>query len=756
MKVYFLFQMARNNKGRYAPIGNKSGERGRSRENLSPGDIRHRIEERRERSDSSRHSRGSSKSGARFSENHGGARSSDDRADHKDERRDRSRSSQKSETAVTGPSTSKTAPAANSGRIPRKRHGDAGDKGESSSKNPRMADTKPEDLPDLREMPIVKRSDIDIIRRELKRDPTDDFEEGQIKKYGFMFFKVRERMVCFANPNGQVIIPPRYPPKHILENLKDPNVIKVGDIKDKFLLELLFKIKIRGHFDPIPLRKDIESLFEDDLDFDPSQPDQTAVDRIKTIREARDEVWFFWNFMLNETEYICLAEDTNLMPWIHMTIAKYSDLKGRMSGYRSSLEEDLIARKIDASPYFTTDLTLTAKLDSTIPTAFFHVQAINKNPVFNTEIQRTERRAELLITDVQCSYPLCKSADHLTSDCPVLNQSCEVCQHRGHSKIDHEHKDQIVLDRLFFLFAPSHTELGQIWMKEKANVDDWSKCYLRMEWTPKAGAITGLPKPVPIPMSVLLERKAQEDFKANMELVKKVAEQEAIVGAQEIEKQVLEQILEDKKKAAASTEKMEVDETSNVEKKSNLALAPLLSPEEEAEYDRLKQIRAKRAELQQYRDEEAAVLENEKKIAANKKILRDQAKASSDKIGANKKKKAEADRVEGLKKQKALKDQKEILPTTDINEYVEDPEAYVGKMLKDHETIADSITLLDTNPGGLSAIGITPKTVLTIKPKSSKTRSSKERSSTTSGPGTDPTTLDGASMPDEDEQMKDI
>ena len=640
------------------------------------------------------------------------------------------------------------------GRIPRKRHGnDTGSKGESSSKVPRI-----EDLPDLREMPIVKRSDIDNIRRELKRDPTDEFEEGQVKKYGFMFFIIKERMVCFANPNGQVIIPPRYPPKHIIEDLKDPNILKVGCIKDKFLIELLFKIKVRGHFDPIPLRKEIESLFEDDLDLDPSQPDQNTVARIQTIREARDEVWFFWNFMLNETDYIGLAEDTNLMPWIHLIMAKYSDFKGRMTGYKSSLDEDMIARKIDASPYYTTDLTLTAKLDSIIPTTFFHIQAINKNPMYNTEILRTERRTELMITDVQCNYPLCKSADHLTSDCPVLDQSCEVCQHRGHNKVDHEHKDQITLNRLFLLFAPSHLELGQIWLKEKANVDDWIKCYLRMEWTPKAGAITGLPKPAPIPMSELLKRKAQEDFAANMELAKTLAEQEAIVGAQEIEKQVLEQILEDKKKAAVSTDKMDVDEISNTEKKSNIDLASLLSPEEEEEYEQLKLQKAKREELQQLREEAAADLQKRKEEAARKKVLKDKAKASSDKIASEKKKKAEINRVEGLKTQKALKDQTEALPGADINKYVKNPLKYVSKLVQESEAAADNVSLLDTNPGGLSTIGITPKTILTIKPKSSKILRTSIASTTPGesiipGAKANPIALDETQIPDGDEQM---
>ena len=616
-----------------------------------------------------------------------------------------------------------------------------------------MAETMPEDLPDLREMTIVKRFNLNNLKVDLKQEATDEFDEKENQKFGFMFFMVRQRMICFANPSGQVIIPTKIPPKHIRDDLKDENIIKIGSIKDKFLIEVLFKLKVRGHFDPIPLQPDVESLFDDDLEIDPEQPIQTRVGRIQTIREIRDEIWAFWTFMMTSIEKLNLSVDANLMPWVHMILAKFSDVRGRMSEYTAPLSDEIVAKKMDASPYFTTDLTLNADLDSSIPTAFYHIQAISKNMREATEVQRYERRAELLLTDVSCNYPLCRSANHLTSDCPVLDQSCEVCHHRGHNSTHHEDMDQVLLDRLFLLFAPSHLELGQIWMKDKANTDDWSKCYLRMEWTPKAGAMTELPKPVPVPMSILLKRQADEEYTAKMVLAKKLEDQEAIVEADKIEKQRLDKILEGKK-AAASTEKMDVDQTSKTDQKSDDTSAPLLSPDEEAEYERLKLEKAKRLELQQLREEAAEAAQQRKEEAAQKKVLKDKAKASSNKIKADKKKKDEAKRIEGLKTQKNLEDQRSALPLTDINEYVEDPEGYVGKLFRDNEDVAANVTILDTStPGGMSAIGINPKTA----PKTGKTTSAKVRpykASVIPGSENNPIGLD-ETVPDRDEPMTD-
>ena len=81
------------------------------------------------------------------------------------------------------------------------------------------------------------------------------------------------------------------------------------------------------------------------------------------------------------------------------------------------------------------------------------------------------------------------------------------------------------------------------------------------------------------------------------------------------------------------------------------------------------------------------------------KELRAKAKASSKKIVADKKKKQAVSNLSNLS----------ALPFEGTNvENVADPESLVGTFFRDAESNASQVTLLDTTPRGLVAIGITP------------------------------------------------
>ena len=71
--------------------------------------------------------------------------------------------------------------------------------------------------------------------------------------------------------------------------------------------------------------------------------------------------------------------------------------------------------------------------------------------------------------------------------------------------------------------------------------EDWINSYLIKEWTAKASAITGLPKPAPAPRSLMLELQNEADFQskrdklianfqARSEAIKAVREQERVMA----------------------------------------------------------------------------------------------------------------------------------------------------------------------------------------------------------------------------------
>ena len=372
----------------------------------------------------------------------------------------------------------------------------------------------------------------------------------------------------------------------------------------------------------------------------------------------------------------------------------------------------------------------------------------------------------MLKNNVHCDYPLCEIRSHPTNECPVITQSCPTCHHRGHDEGDHAHQDQIILDRLYLLFAPTHFETGEIWMKDKVTEDDWCRSYTRMEWTPKAGAITELPKPIPDPLSVILKRQAEAErlqaetrFAEKIALAKALETQEAIVEAIEPERQNLEKQIKEAAKETVSTNQMDVDNDSKI--------VAVLNEDEEAELlqleqEKLERDNAKRVRLERLREEAAAAKRDEAKqtkaalqqeTAARQQEKRERVKAKAE---MNAQAKAISQKIEAEKVKKDLETRSgfAVLPTEKACKSKK-----LGKIVQTFfqraEEIAAQTTLMDTTPRALSALGIDPE-VLEPLPTAGLPSSARIRpyvASVTPGSENNPIGLDETQIPEEDDEL---
>ena len=424
----------------------------------------------------------------------------------------------------------------------------------------------------------------------MEKESDDVIEESEAITFGFLFFHVEEDIVSFAYPTGKVMVIQKRIPGHLKDDLLDRNIVKIGHLKDKIVIRELFRIDMENIFDLSPLHNTEKDLFETLVEEQHDLPNQSTALRIKSIRAIRNQVWKFWNFILLKQS----SDDANLLPWVHLTFAQYSDRRGRKSGYTKSLDVTKTAQKLDSSPYYWTKIDLPDTI-SEISVNFYKVRDLrSKDEDFPTELQRLERRSILLKNDDRCAYPPCKMLTHTTRDCTTINQSCETCGHMGHNGSDHALYDQLTLDQLFLIFAPSHNLLGKIWMSE-VNEDDWFKYSLTMEWTPKASAVTGLPKPSPAPQSTVLIRQIEDKF-ARKEAENKAAKERELQIALKLADQEEKLALAEKLRSEKVSE--QVDQKSGINQQvskgtSNLD-EPLLDKDEEAEYILLKATLAKR------------------------------------------------------------------------------------------------------------------------------------------------------------------
>ena len=557
-----------------------------------------------------------------------------------------------SPTTTSTTSTSATATSgASSYTIPkldpkRKRSGDRSREEGHEAKKRKEKAVRPE----LRQLPLVKRGDLEKLKIELAKEKEvnnlDRMDEDEAVKYGYLFYHVEEHIIAFAHPSGKVFIGKTLP-RFLKDDLLDADIVKIGNIKDKYHLEGVLQMEIRNQFDPEPLiHTHIDDIFDDELEIDNTEKDQTRYLKRKAIRNLKNKIWQFWEFVQARTTD--LPNAANLLVWAHLAFAEFSELKGRSAGYTKAVDVSTVAKKMDESPYYRIEFDL--PISEKIPDSIFKVHALTKDDAYPPGAPRIERRRNFLKNEKRCGYPLCELPTHSTQDCPsLLGWWCPLCKHRGHNETHHALHDQLIFDNLYLIFAPSHNILGRIWMEESSEIteEDWIKSYVRKEWTAKASAITGLPKPAPAPRSVMLELQNEADFQskrdkliadfqARAEAIKAVRDQEkAMAESKRLAEEKIAEIKAAKEAEAtkAAEAKMDVDKTDTANlpttdqvKKAAPKEIPLMDYDDEARLEQLEQEEEayqleKKKERLQYLERKKAERESSKKPSKKKKQI---------------------------------------------------------------------------------------------------------------------------------------
>ena len=504
--------------------------------------------------------------------------------------------------------------------------------------------------PELRQIPLINRSHLGPFKVELTKerelDKLERMDEDEAVKYGYLFYHVEEHIIAFAHPSGKIFIGKTLP-RFLKDDLLDADIVKVGTIKDKYHLEGVLQMEIKNQFDPEPLlNTHVEDLFDDELEVDPTKKDQTQYLKQKAVRSLRNKIWHFWEFVQARTTD--LPKEANLLVWVHFAFAEFSDLKGRSAGYTKAVDVSTVAKKMDESPYYRIELDV--PLSEKIPDSIFKVQALSRDETYPPGEARLERRRNFLKNEKRCSYPLCELPTHSTQDCPsLLGWWCPLCKHRGHNETHHVLHDQLTFDNLYLIFAPSHNILGRIWMENSSEIteEDWIKSYVRKEWTAKASAITGLPKPAPAPRSVMLELQNEADFQskrdkliadfqARAEAIKAVRDQEkAMTESKRLAEEKIAEIkaAKEAKAVKAAEAKMDVDKndvddlpTTDQVKKAAPKEVPLMDYDDEARLEQLEQEEEayqleKKKERLQYLERKKKEREVSKKPSKKKKQI---------------------------------------------------------------------------------------------------------------------------------------
>ena len=503
--------------------------------------------------------------------------------------------------------------------------------------------------PELRQLPLVNRGHLGALKVELAKekelDKLERMDEDEAVKYGYLFYHVEEHIIAFAHHSGKIFIGKTLP-RFLKDDLLDVDIVKIGTIKDKFHLEGVLQMEIKNQFDPEPLiNTHIDDLFDNELEVEPTKRDQIQYLKKKAVRALKNKIWRFWEFV--QTKTTDHYNDANLLVWAHLTFAEYSEIKGRSAGYTKSVDVTTIAKKLDNSPYYWVELDLPLEVQHKIPDAIFKVQALTRDRAYPPGSARLERRSNFLKNEKRCSYPLCELPTHSTQDCSsLLEWWCPLCKHRGHNEMHHSLHDQVTFDNLYLIFAPSHNVLGRIWMEESSEIteEDWMNSYLKKEWTAKASAITGLPKPAPAPRSVMLELQNEADFQskrdkliadfqARAEAIKAVRDQEkAMAESKRLAEEKIAEIKAAKEAEAtkAAEAKMDVDKTDTANlpttdqvKKAAPKEIPLMDYDDEARLEQLEQEEEayqleKKKERLQYLERKKAERESSKKPSKKK------------------------------------------------------------------------------------------------------------------------------------------
>ena len=213
-----------------------------------------------------------------------------------------------------------------------------------------------------RSLPAFSKLDLEDLRHELeveiRLDALPTFFDAELAlAHGLLFFHVEYDTVVFAAPSGRVQeVKGRNILHVVVKLLRDPHVVKVGTYHHKRLIEAWYGVQIIGHLDPIPLRSSKQLRFRTEIECLRDHPDPKDYILKKATRRVRQLIFTYWELVISDPFAKEFPSCRDLSPWSRLTLAKYSDAKGRPESFKEPLSDQEVAAKLDADPYYSEEL----------------------------------------------------------------------------------------------------------------------------------------------------------------------------------------------------------------------------------------------------------------------------------------------------------------------------------------------------------------------------------------------------------------
>ena len=213
-----------------------------------------------------------------------------------------------------------------------------------------------------RRLPAFSKLDLEDLRHELeveiRLDALSNFLDAESAlAHGLLFFHVEHDTVVFAAPTGRVQeVKGRKILHVVVKLLRDPHVVKVGTYHHKRLIEACYGVQIIGHLDPIPFRAAKQLSFRTEIECSRDHPDPKAYILKQATRRVRQLIFTYWGLVISDPFAKESQSYADLSPWSRLTLAKYSDAKGRPESFKEPLSDQEVAAKLDADPYYSEEL----------------------------------------------------------------------------------------------------------------------------------------------------------------------------------------------------------------------------------------------------------------------------------------------------------------------------------------------------------------------------------------------------------------
>ena len=405
---------------------------------------------------------------------------------------------------------------------PRKRSGGpTGSRGTPAKlKSPGTSEPSPYRLKRVepRRLPVFRKSELETLRstiREMKVEPNDKFDYQSVLDHGLLFYYVEVDMVIFASPSGSTIEieVTDILGKELCTLVCDPHITKVGDRMQMKIIQLTYNVKFGNHFDPAPFGYFGGMKFKPENLVDRADPNPKDYILLKAVRKARTLILNYWECVVGKTVVKTMDPATNLSPWSRLLLAKFADSVGRSPTYTATLTVPVVAGILDKSPYYSIGpLDLPGETSREV----HYLGVLGQESKFNTEVAKASERKEILakINENGCPYPICVAAKanaHPFEKCNMIGYVCDTCTHRGHLAGDHIDYDQVILDHMFRVYAPSHVNAGYVWQAVETASDDWASYLYAKPWEERHNLEAGLPPPrPPTATEIRLQMKRQE------------------------------------------------------------------------------------------------------------------------------------------------------------------------------------------------------------------------------------------------------